>query len=306
MTTFGDSVYQMGGVPVGLGNSVPANNVYWVSSVVGNDSNTGKKRSAPLATFAAALAKCTANKGDIIYLMPGHAENVASAAAIACNVAGVITIGLGMGSLRPKFSFTAAAATFTITASNLYFENICWEANFADVAVGLNISAVNHLHFENCRWTEAGTDLNFITPINAATGGTNFTFNQCKVITGDAANTYHMAFVAHDGLYIFDSYFAANVAQGGGAAGLLYSSGNVTNVDIKRCSFRSNIDGAMFIDFNGAACGGLITFCMFSSIDTAGAVTACIDFTGGHVFECYVAGDADSFGLVGGGTVYSN
>ncbi len=35
-------------------------------------------------------------------------------------------------------------------------------------------------------------------------------------------------------------------------------------------------------------------------------MTAGIDFTGGHVFECYVAGDADSFGIVGGGTVYGN
>jgi hypothetical protein len=77
-------------------------------------------------------------------------------------------------------------------------------------------------------------------------------------------------------------------------------------MEIKRCSFVSNVDGALFLDFNGAANSGVIAECYFSSIDTAGAVTAGFDVTGAHVFECYVAGDADSFGLVGGGTVYSN
>jgi hypothetical protein len=104
---------------------------------------------------------------------------------------------------------------------------------------------------------------------------------------------------------MYDSLVYFNVAQTA-AAGLLDSSGNMTNVEIKRCSFVSNIDNAEFVDFNGAANSGVIAECYFSSIDTAGAVTACMDFTGGHVFECYVAGEADSFGLIGGGTVYNN
>jgi hypothetical protein len=87
---------------------------------------------------------------------------------------------------------------------------------------------------------------------------------------------------------------------------MVATSGNATNVWIDNCAFRSNIDGALWVDFNGAANGGLVTNCYVSSIDTAGA-TSTGDFTGGHFFECYVSGEADAFGLVGGGgVVYNN
>jgi len=109
----------------------------------------------------------------------------------------------------------------------------------------------------------------------------------------------------NDGIFIYDSFFSMPVAQAA-ACGQIATSGNATNVEIKRCSFVSNVDGALHIDFNGSANSGVIAECYFSSADGSGAVTTAIDFTGGHVFECYVAGEADSFGLVGGGTVYNN
>ena len=102
-----------------------------------------------------------------------------------------------------------------------------------------------------------------------------------------------------------DCFLAANVAQTS-VVGLVASSGNMTNVWIDNCAFRSNIDGALWVDFNGAANSGLITNCNVSSIDAAGAQTT-LDFTGGHAFRCYVAGEADAWGLEGGGAaVYNN
>ena len=69
----------------------------------------------------------------------------------------------------------------------------------------------------------------------------------------------------------------------------------------------SNVDAAVMIDFSGETNSGVIAECYFSSADTADATTARIDFTGGHCFECYFAGDADSYGIVGGGSaIYNN
>ena len=79
-----------------------------------------------------------------------------------------------------------------------------------------------------------------------------------------------------------------------------------SNAEIKRCSFRSNVDAALFLDFNGTANSGVIAECYFSSLDIAGAVAGGFDATGMHIFECYVAGEADTFGIVGGGTVYND
>mgnify|MGYP006139353905 CR=1 FL=1 len=48
------------------------------------------------------------NKGDVIVVMPGHAETVSGAAGINCDVAGVSIVGLGRGAARPTITMSAA------------------------------------------------------------------------------------------------------------------------------------------------------------------------------------------------------
>src|ERR1700751_5521745 len=70
--------------------------VFWVnnSSVIapngigGSDSNPGTYQK-PLSTITKALSLCTAGRGDIVMVMPSHAETVSSAAGIDINVSGV-------------------------------------------------------------------------------------------------------------------------------------------------------------------------------------------------------------------------
>jgi pectate lyase len=286
--------------------------VFWVNNstvlpeggIGGSDSNPGTYLK-PFRTLDYAIGKCTANRGDIIAVMPTHAENVSAAAGIVVDVAGIAIVGLGSGTARPKFSFTAAAADIDITAANVSFYNIEFQANFADVTAGLDVSGVDGLSFESCYFTEAGTDLNFVDTIDLATGADDISFNDCVFIGNDAANDSFITGVAHDKVYISNSQFQMNTAQAA-VVGLIETSGNATNVWIKNCAFRSNVDGALFLDFNGAANSGVVSECYFSSIDVAGATTAGFDFTGGHVFECYVAGEADTYGIVGGGSAYND
>ncbi len=302
------SYTQLGIVPP-VDEDAPFGAEFYVHNGTGSDTNPGTKQ-LPFKTFDYAVGRCTASSTtyagkDTIYLMPGHAENVATAAAITCDVAGITVIGIGNGGSRPTFSFTAAAATFVISADDITFKNVQWTANFLDVAIGLDVSAVDGLTFERCWFNDKESNKNFIITIDLATGASNLTVKNCKFIGIDAQNDSFINGVVNSGIFIYDSFFSMPVAQAA-ACGQIATSGNATNVEIKRCSFVSNVDGALHIDFNGDANSGVIAECYFSSADGAGAVTTAIDFTGGHVFECYVAGEADSFGLVGGGTVYNN
>lgn len=286
--------------------------VFWVSNATAaalpghkTGADTGRGTfDQPFATLDYAIGQCTADRGDIIMIKPGHAENVA-AAGITVDVAGIAIVGLGTGTKRPKFSFTAAASDIDITAGNCTFYNIEFQANFADVTSMIDVSGVDGLTFDSCYFTEAGTNLNFVDVIDLATGADDIHFVNCKFIGGDAENDSFITGVAHSGVYISNCYFAMNVAQTA-VVGLIETSGNATNVVIKDSHFRSNVDGALFLDFNGTANSGLVSNCYFSSIDTAGAVTAGFDFTGGHMFECYVAGEDDTYGIIGGGTAYNN
>ena len=120
MTTVGDMLYQMGGVPVG--GEFTTGSVFFVDSNTGSNSNDGKSPDTALATLDYAIGKCTASKGDIIYLMPGHAETTT---AIAIDVAGVSIKGIGRGSARPTITATTGASDLIdITAAGTYMENV--------------------------------------------------------------------------------------------------------------------------------------------------------------------------------------
>ena len=288
--------------------------VFWVSNATtllkgqrgGSNGNKGDFN-GPFATIDYAIGRCTAGRGDIIMVKPGHAESLSAAAAIVADIAGIAIIGLGSGANVPTLTWdTATTATMTVTAANITFNNIKFVNNFADVATMFSVSgAGDGLTFENCVFTDTSTVLNAVDFITFATGADDFSMVNCRMIGKSASNDSFITGVAHDRIYISGCQFQMDVAQTS-VVGLIETSGNATNVWIKDSLFRSNVDGALFLDFNGTANSGGITNCYFSSLDVAGATTAGFDFTGGHIFECYVAGEADTFGLVGGGTVYND
>ena len=79
----------------------------------------------PFATWQYAVDQCVAARNDIIFILPGHAETIATATALNINKSGVRTFGLGVGSNRPTFTVaTAATATITFSAANTRTENI--------------------------------------------------------------------------------------------------------------------------------------------------------------------------------------
>lgn len=283
--------------------------VFWVSNATtlltgqrgGSDGNSGTFDS-PFSTIDYAIGQCTAGRGDIIFVKPGHAENVSAAAGIAADVAGVAIVGLGTGSARPTLTWTAAAATVTVTAANVSFTNMRFVNNFADVVTMFSVSAAGDgLSFENCFFTDTSTVLNALDFITLATGADDLSLRNCQVIGKSASNDAFITGVAHDRIVIDNCHIQFDVAQTA-VIGLIEATGNCTNVWIKNSFFRSNTDGAKHIDLQGAACSGAVSNCYFSSLDVAGAVALSINFTGGHAFQCFVAGEADTYGIVGGGT----
>jgi hypothetical protein len=287
--------------------------VFWVNNsgvlpkggIGGSNGNDGTYL-RPFSTIDYAIGRCTANRGDVIMVMPGHAENVSAASGITVDVAGIAIVGLGSGAKVPTLSWTAADGTIAGSVANVSWVNMKFVANVADVTTAWDLAGGSDgWSFENCVWTDTSTVLNHIDFITLATGVDDLSFINCRVIGKSASNDSFITGVAHDRLLIDKCQIQFDVAQTS-VVGVIETSGNATNVWIKDSLFRSNVDGALFLDFNGTANSGGITNCYFSSIDSADAVTAGFDFTKGHIFECYVAGEDDTYGIIGGGTAYNN
>jgi hypothetical protein len=159
------------GMPVLPGAGVPPTTgaVFFVHSGTGSALNSGLSVGEPLATISQAIAKCTASKGDVILVMPGHAETISAAGGITVNVAGVSIIGLGNGTNRPTLSFGTTDATFAISAANVTVKNIRVTPTVDEVVKMFHVTAAyvtldNIEHFE----TASCQTIQFLLTTNAA------------------------------------------------------------------------------------------------------------------------------------------
>jgi hypothetical protein len=159
---------------------VPSGTIWWVGSTVTGASDAagfGTSPDSPFATLDYAIGKCTASVGDVIYLLPGHAESLAAATSAAVDVAGISIIGLGSGALQPTFTLgTADTATIAVSAANVTIENIKVTSGLADVAAGITTTnSADGLTIKNCQFTAPTADMELLIGISLATGTDNVT-----------------------------------------------------------------------------------------------------------------------------------
>ncbi|MDP3983632.1 MAG: hypothetical protein Q8Q52_01325 [Acidimicrobiia bacterium] len=119
--------------------------IWWVDSNTGTDSaGYGQNPDAPFATLDFAIGQATANNGDIIHLMEGHAETLSAAADIVIDVAGLTIIGLGQGADRPTFTFdTDTGADIDITAASTVIRNIVGVADIDGLLNPFHVAAAD-------------------------------------------------------------------------------------------------------------------------------------------------------------------
>ena len=133
------------GVPIEIPNP---GKVFWVNNsgvlpeggIGGSDSNDGTYL-RPFGTIDGAIGKCTANRGDVIYVMPGHVETLTAASDVDFDVAGVRCVGLGRGSKMARFDYTNAAGNVTVDADDVAIINMNFHANVTSITIGLSVLA---------------------------------------------------------------------------------------------------------------------------------------------------------------------
>lgn len=166
---------------------------FFVHSGTGTDgAGYGRNPESPFATIDYAIAFCTANKNDIIYVMPGHAEAISAAAGIVCDIAGVSIIGLGNGSNRPTVTCdTADTVDIDIDAANVWIENIIFSANFADIVALIDVNAKDFT-LKRCHFQATAVDMNFKICVQdaAAAASDRISIIGCTSHLVDAVDTH--------------------------------------------------------------------------------------------------------------------
>lgn len=124
---------------------LPVGNVFYVHHSGTNGTSGGRTPGTPLADLDYAVGLCSANNGDVIYLLPGHNEGLGNA-TIDLDVAGISVIGLGGGGaygpgVRPRIDFDHASASIDIGAAGVTLKNITLLPSVTAVAIGIDIEA---------------------------------------------------------------------------------------------------------------------------------------------------------------------
>jgi hypothetical protein len=189
---------QAGGMFSVQDQSATTGNIFFVDSgatYAADELGKGQNPDYPFATIDYAVGQCTANNGDRIYVMPGHAETVTAAGGLDLDVAGISIIGLGNGTDTPTVTLTTAdTADVDVDAANITIENIHFKSGFADIAACLDVNATD-CTVRKCRFTEAADDQNFkICVLGAAAAASDrLIVEDCYVIQDDAANTHFVS-----------------------------------------------------------------------------------------------------------------
>jgi len=135
-------------------------NIWFVDSGAAGGGDTvghGQDPDSPFLTLDYAIGQCTANQGDVIYVMPGHAETFTATDGFDADVAGIAIIGLGWGAARPTFTFNHASAQVNIGAASVRIENLVFVTSITAVVCAVQVEGVTDAIFKNCEWNWGGT-----------------------------------------------------------------------------------------------------------------------------------------------------
>ncbi len=155
----------------------------------------GKSPDSPVATIDYAVSLCTDSAGDVIYVMPGHTETIATAGALALDVIGIRVIGIGSGTIQPILDLTDNLSTITIGAANVTVEDLVIRTSDDDVATIFDVNA-DDFTLRHCRFVQSAVDKNgLVSVLDAAAGASDrITIEDCHAIMYDASNTHFVNF----------------------------------------------------------------------------------------------------------------
>jgi len=194
----------VGGNPIS-NSVVTTGQVFYVDSVTGSNTYKGTDPNHPLSTLDYAVGLCRASKGDTIVVMPLHAETLAGAGAVTCDIAGINIVGLGSGALRPTFTFSTTATTWLVTAANVSISNIITKTSVDSLVVAFTVSAagctLNRVDFVETASVQA------LIWLNTTAAGDDLTIQNCHHVQAAAGATKWIDLVGADRARLIDNFF---------------------------------------------------------------------------------------------------
>lgn len=218
------------GMLVGPGSRVAA----YVRSTGPQDTDPQPFRNRLVATLSEGLKQCRPGMGDIVYVLPGHTENVVDNTFLNNLVNGTRIIGLGAPDQDdgPTFTWTAVGATWGVSKKNVTVSGLRLLMDGAnDIATGIGVTAAG-FKLVNCfirLGTGATNDVSSAVTVTAT--GENATI-ACNDFLGLGASTATAITVVGAPSRVRIAGNSIFGSPSGATAGLISVSGAATDLEI--------------------------------------------------------------------------
>lgn len=267
--------WQDGGMFGVIDQHVTTGDIWFVGSTVSgatDGAGYGQSPISPCATIDYAIGLATASQGDIIYVMPGHAETIA-AAGIDVDKAGLSIIGLGVGNNRPTITLNATTSDVDIDAAGVLIRGLRFVSSVNNLAWFIDVNTA-YFTMEDCEFVTASATeaYNFI---NIATTVDNFIFRRCRFLqptdpngTDGGANTGCFYIDDSENILIEDCEFLGEFETS-----IIHNDTTACkNLWVRRCFGEQALAGADVITLEAGATGGM-DHCSWNVPDAADATT---------------------------------
>ncbi len=223
-----------------------------MGAIGASNGNDGQSPLRPFSTLAYAITKTSKNRGDVIYVLPGHSEDLAT--GMTLGTASTQIIGLGVGDARPRFRGTAVIDVLSVTATGCVVKNLVFRADTAAVTAKVNLSGPS-CKISGCTFYSSANTLNAIT----VTGTSDFS----EIVGNEfivTANGPDSAIVIEDagctGLKVLNNYFDGGSNANAWDNGAVYSTVAHTNCLVQANTFRFGVG----VNFTSATSTGYIVW----------------------------------------------
>lgn len=276
LTAFPQGISSFGMPVLGSSGIMTTGNVFFVDSGAASaaDGNAMTDPKKPGATIDAAIGRCTASNGDLIIVMPGHAETISGAGGITADVAGVSIVGLGNGADRPTISFTATTSTYVVSAASHMLQNVLCTGDVDAVVTMFSISAAD------CSFLDVETrDVTgqMVSTITTATGADRLLIDRYVhrgAAAAGGANCIELV-GADDGVTIRNFWIDGNFS----AAAIQNVTGVMTNLSVygdRQCYARTRNSADVIVTAVSTTTGNLGPNLNIRLQDNAANITECL------------------------------
>lgn len=192
-----------------------------------------------VTTIDAGLKRCRSGQNDIVFVLPGHAENVATANSWPSLVAGTQIIGVGgTGTTNaPTLTWTTTASTLTLNVANVTITGLTLAWNGIDALVTpMPVTAAGVAIVGNTIRAESAS-AGALKGVEVSSAGSGFRFIGNSVLSADLTKLMTSSPVlisgAADDVIISDNYISSG-NPGTSVLGLIAVTAAATNVRIVR------------------------------------------------------------------------